>query len=119
MSKNRQQIFNEAYLGLASQGFVRSIAAETDLGAPLCMYRGFGGRKCAVGWCIPDSAYTEELEGIVTDNVLAAAGIDEDDRAFVADLQMVHDLSSQPTEMRRRLEDFARENGLTIPEGRK
>jgi hypothetical protein len=51
----QQELFNEVYRGLASQGFLQSLAP----GSTACRYRGDDGAKCAAGHLIPDEAYDE------------------------------------------------------------
>jgi hypothetical protein len=53
-----QEIFNIAYLGLASQGFKQSLSS----GKATCAYRGKGGLKCAIGHVIKDDALAIALD---------------------------------------------------------
>lgn len=55
-----QEVYDTAVAGMASQGF--QPAYNTDYGGPSCAYRGTEGRKCAIGWCIPDELYVSEME---------------------------------------------------------
>ncbi len=52
-----QDYFTRAVEGLASQGFAQS---KDGIGG--CSYRGTAGRRCALGWLIPDDAYTADME---------------------------------------------------------
>ena len=54
----KQEIFDAAVRGLASQGWQRSMSRDGR-----CMYRGAFGRRCAVGWCIDEDEYNPEMEG--------------------------------------------------------
>lgn len=117
----RQQIFNTAYHGLAAQGFERSF--QEDLLRPnkgRCQYRGDNGRRCALGYCIPDSLYSENLEGVtiykLPRHFLDKIGIRKKDIGFANNLQQVHDFSVNPSDLRFKLELFAAKYGLTIPE---
>lgn len=107
-----QSIFNTAYLGLASQGFEYSI---TGAG---CAYRGNAGRRCAVGWLIPDEIYESSIEGGAVDSlewVLSPLGLWRF-KGELSSLQHCHDRAASPADMRERLADFAARHGLTIPE---
>ena len=48
---NRQEFFNEAYLGLINQ-MKQSRHEDND---KICLYRGPNGLKCAIGHALPDS----------------------------------------------------------------
>lgn len=116
--RRRQEIFDAAYKGLASQGFVRSLA---EVG---CAYRGAEGRRCAIGFLIPDEKYSPELEGLTPEDIVVcrAADICEDDWMFAKDLQEAHDgpngdiEDDTPEEMKARLLSFAKLHNLTIPQ---
>lgn len=129
--EQKQDFFNRAVAGLASQGFKRSLG---DLG--LCVYRGEGeceGLKCALGWLIPDEKYDyNKMEGGRNfPAVLPAVGLDwyvfeegfgkvpQGDEAeamrFFADLQECHDDGAYPASMRSRLNEFGVTYGLAIP----
>lgn len=116
MSKTRQEIFDIAYRGLASQGFEKSVDGAGWY--PLCRYRGYNGRRCAIGWCIPDEKYNGDIEGTAADGdqVRRAAGIRKRDIKFAKDLQGIHDDSRYPFELKKALAEFALERRLTIPE---
>lgn len=107
--KTRQQIFDTAYRGLASQGFRKSAAKGR------CLYRGPNGRKCAIGWCIPDDVKFDEAT-YTLNKALDDAGISQDDDWFCCELQTVHDSARSPDDMKGSLADFADEYDLTIPE---
>ena len=119
-----QETFNQVYLGLKSQGFQKSRNQDQ------CAYRGEYGRKCAAGHLIPDEHYSPILEGgvIVNDldeisnrhqpafkvtKLIMALGHDV---SLASKLQNIHDLSYSPIDMMNRLEKFAKENNLQIPE---
>lgn len=52
-----RQIFDTVKTHLLTQ---RVRALDSD---GMCLYRGEGGKRCAVGCLIPDEAYSESLEG--------------------------------------------------------
>lgn len=125
MPLKRQEIFNTVYTGLRAQGFEPSIVMDDA-----CAYRGQEGRKCAIGFLIPDDRYSEDLEGC-NPWTLESAGyfsskfgkIDADpekkaeDVFFLNQLQSLHDSSViYKDSMRNDFEDFAKKNNLTIPE---
>jgi len=123
---NRQQIFDNVYLGLMSQGFRQSVVTfniDTPHTHQMCKYRGEGGLKCAVGWLIPDDMYDDELEdcGGIRYNppvidLLKLVGITEDQVEFLAELQRCHDINKDPREMQTMLNKIAECNNLTIPQ---
>jgi hypothetical protein len=109
--RSLQEIFNIAYLGLASQGFEKSIGVNVS-----CAYRGKGGTKCAIGYLISDEDYDETMEGetVVSKNIRRV--IDADVPIItLRDLQRCHDWSDNPENMKANLHDFAKLNSLTIP----
>lgn len=112
----KQEIFNAAVKGLASQGFKQ---AKTGLG---CAYRTVKGSRCAIGHLIKDRFYKPDLEGKtpeepdVFDAVYNSCGSLEDvSWGFLAELQECHDHAQTPAVMRAHLRDFAEENNLTLP----
>ncbi len=111
-----QDIFNRAYLGLASQHFERSMNADQTK----CMYRGECGRRCAIGWCIPDEDYTPTFETLAIRHAIDGSRALQErfaniDPNFLSLMQRAHD-GYLPSEMRERLEVLAANYGLTIPE---
>lgn len=115
--RTRQEIFNVAYRGLASQGFRQS------LGEYGCAYRGDNDSRCAIGWCIPDANYKEKFDRsnfgltVLHGDVQAAANISWTEEQFGRALQHVHDDHDEPKDLKAALEEFARKRELTIPEG--
>jgi hypothetical protein len=97
-----------------------------------CMYRGVGGRMCAVGVLIPPHAYRRMMEGEGVRqkqvyNTLFRAGIFETDHdtvpmptadqtklALLANLQNVHD-TANPTDWPYNLMELADRYQLTLP----
>ena len=109
----RQEMFNIAYKGLASQGFEHSLDRDG-----FCVYRGENGRRCAIGWLIPDERYYVELEGrsVYNISIPCAVGCDVNDAVFLSSLQCCHDRARSPFEMKEALRVFATNYSLTIPE---
>ena len=115
---NNQEVFNMAVRGLAWQGFRRSVSPSGR-----CQYRGGGGRKCAIGHCIPDEEYMPEMEGksissevMTTVRTRLFAGAD---LPFLAALQAAHDSPFSgvtPEDLRSTLSDVAKRYNLTWPE---
>ena len=113
----KQKLFNNGYLGLANQG-------EWSYGSQGCAYRGFDNCKCVIGFSILDEHYNNGLEGMSASSAsvkesLKKSGYDLPDHDFLKRMQNAcHD------NPRRELADFtleparqfAKENGLTIPE---
>lgn len=65
-----------------------------DIGASaLCAYRGHDGNRCAIGACINDADYSEDMEGKSTRShlVLKAAGIPVQFVEIARKLQELHD----------------------------
>lgn len=132
--KTRQELFTNAYLGFASQGWRRSVE-ETSYG---CVYRGPDGSRCAIGWNIDDadydpamencSVYCPTQEGWTADAIIKSkaialvAGVQEADWAFAADLQKIHDQCGadhpafEERYLKTAMEEFAIAHNLAIPD---
>jgi hypothetical protein len=118
----RQEMFDAAYRGLASQNWQQS----RDEGEfTMCLYRGPEGRKCAAGWLIPDNLYDPKMEGHRADSerIREAIGTTspEDTTSpeyteFLLCLQDIHDLNNGIPDMKVRLDQFAERAGFTIPQ---
>lgn len=112
----RQEMFDAAYIGLASQGFIRSMSNQG------CAYRGDEGRRCAIGWIMPDEAYSPDLEGLSPMNCEIEKALDlaSGDICFADELQEAHDGDAHegdtPEAMKERLESFAIKYNLTVPQ---
>ena len=87
-----QEMYDKVARHLLAQG-EKSIGCAAPGGNVCCMYRGRGGRSCAIGCLIPDEAYSEDLElaAVTNKEVQLAAGISEDQVCLASDLQYVHD----------------------------
>jgi len=117
---NRQEIFTKAYLGLASQGFIRAVDEDEQV----CAYRTENGLKCAIGHCISDELYSSDLEGETPcpsyeKQFRHALGLTTqltgEDLFFLSSLQDCHDSVDNPEEMKLNLEEFARGHSLEVP----
>lgn len=113
---NNQEVFNEVWNGLKSQGWQKS----SDRGS--YYYRHPNGRlKCAIGHLIPDEEYRPEFEGksahylMNSRQLKCLEGMDLD---FLECLQGLHDsiFKSSPAEMEEKFRNFAEIKELTIPE---
>ena len=108
-----QEIFNKAYLGLASQGFQQAV---DSMGA--CQYLDDHGLRCAVGHCLSNPPRHSDFNvySLIQNNPDAAkdlAGVSFD---FLADLQLCHDLGKTPVDMVELLKRFVARYYLTVPE---
>jgi len=90
-----QELFDTASVGLLRQGKKSELEAING-----CAYRGKGGRRCGVGFVIPDYYYEPDMEGrdagvLVTryPTLEQYWGVEEDgeSRYMLLDLQSVHD----------------------------
>lgn len=111
---DKQAIFNQAVKGLASQGFQRSLFKDGG-----CAYRGAEGRRCALGWCIPDERYDAAFEGQGPhdEGVLRMVGAQRASETidFLEALQDAHDYPRTPEDMKRDLIDVANRWHLALP----
>jgi len=110
-----QEIFDKAYLGLKSQGFIRSVSSGIS-----CVYRGPEGRKCAVGWLIPDEKYDPkfdtEIWGFQRIFKEIRISISQQQDFLIEELRFCHDSSRQPETMRNKLHTIAKDFNLKIPQ---
>lgn len=109
--RSLQEIFNIAYLGLASQGFEKSVGLTSS-----CAYRGKDNHKCAIGYCLSDEDYNEEMEGrtALSDIVYYALKTNVNPDTLV-EMQRCHDFSNDPTNRKEEFVSFAKHYRLTIP----
>jgi len=134
-----QGIFDTVYRGLLAQKFAseKYVSNEyTNTTRSVCAFRGSDGRKCAIGWLIPDDRYKPELEGnlAICPEVIEAMGLPIPETVYVNSpillaytLQRLHDNffprdSHKGDEYTARLEiwknemkTLARRSGLTVP----
>ena len=57
----------------------------------MCAYRGKDGRRCAVGWLIPDELYDPKMEGMVIDYPCVEAAVQGHSMPLLEELQSAHD----------------------------
>lgn len=111
MSLSKQEMFDRAYRGLASQRWAKSTNAMDG-----CVYAGRAGRRCAWGWV--DTSLERRHYGNVRDlhdeGIGVAADMGHDEIVFALELQSCHDQADD--NMRIDLERFAKLHNLTIPE---
>jgi hypothetical protein len=102
--------------GLAEQGFEQSIGWNGANTRFTCLYRGPGGKRCAIGHLIPDDKYAEEFDdgaGSHLGLVLRTCGVVYEN--FFDNLQIAHDRGTAPDVMRRNLRTVAAEHKLRLP----
>lgn len=111
-----QEAFDIAVAGLAAQNFEASVEAPRSK----CVFRGAGGKKCAIGHLIPDERYISKFEDTSLDTVLRASGITLEYN-FARTLQRAHDTASSPIivnkdTMKDNLRRVAKMFDLVLPE---
>ncbi len=84
MDKSPQAVFDKIVAHLRQQN-ARSISGVGD-----CMYRGEGGRMCAVGCLIPDDVYRPGLEGAL-DDIEFFNGWPDETYTLLGRMQIIHD----------------------------
>ena len=104
-----QTWFDTAARGLLAQG-----QRSRKLG--FCAYRGDDGKKCAIGFLIPDDRYEVgmELDGSVRINERVRRVLDitsERESAFLNHLQVIHDVD-HPNKWRGALMQLAKDYEL-------
>jgi len=113
----KQEIFNNAYIGLAKQGWQRAVASDRvtcrfrvkkrDTGVVLC---------CAIGHSIPDDKYKSTMEECGPKLALENAGVVLHKTVsdnWLRSLQDAHDTGH--SYLKENMESFAEINGLSIP----
>lgn len=108
----KQEAFDRVWRHFVIEGNPQSMGAD----GVTCRYRGENGARCAVGLFIPDSEYSESLEGCSLDLIeplppsLEALGM----RDLLRAMQWAHD-GSGPIALA--LRKVARDFDLAIPSG--
>lgn len=110
MKLTKQEMFNRAYRGLASQGFERCTSGEGKHG---CLYVDDNGRHCAWGWV--DTSLTKEVSGYIGSIGGIAATLGQKNKYFAARLQQAHDNAVTPEGVKNRLKQLAKEFDLKVP----
>lgn len=113
-----QDVFNTVYLGLRSQGFLKSITRLRGSGYG-CKLRGDLGFKCAMGYLIPDDRYLPSYESMCAGEpemkeFLTDLGYGEHLELITA-LQEAHDISVGGDNLEMKLVGVAQKFGLEIP----
>lgn len=114
-----QDMFNTAVAGLASQEFERSVTENKINASPSsCLYRGPNGLKCAIGHCLKDSeiVYDGDKQEYASATNLNAAAKYTVSHNSVRELQMAHDRSRKPADMRQALIEYAVNYNLVLPD---
>jgi len=113
----RQEWFDTSVRGLRAQGGP-SVCEVSGF----CVYRGPEGRKCAIGFLIPDEKYDilmEQCSPVNSDRVAGALGIDRtsSDARFLAEMQgCIHDgLKKDWSGFEQAVIDFAKAEVLEVP----
>lgn len=106
----KQEMFNKAYIGLASQGWKRCLERGS------CSYGNDLGHRCAWGWV--DTTLSGDIMGPVRDlrddGIGLAASLSDDQLEFAGDLQACHDEASDGT-LKDAFRRFARRHRLAVP----
>lgn len=108
----KQEMFNRAYIGLASQGFKQCIDA---LGS--CLYDDGLGHHCAWGWVDTSLGPLQRggVDGLCSARIGVAQSLRGSDIDFARELQHCHDCSRYPASMKSRLLVLANKWWLTVP----
>ena len=107
-----QQVFNQAYIHLITQG---KRAASPDLDVGGCAYLTNEGLKCAAGCFIAEDEYNPEFENNVWAVLVNDYGVTNKHYDIIVELQHIHD--SVPVALwKEKLAKIAEELDLTIPE---
>lgn len=118
----RQEVYDRVKSHLLKQ-MRRSVVQDNHRGDLICMYRGAGGRSCAIGCLIPDELYDPVIERVSVTaisedadrgerlkRILERSGVALDIE-FLNSLQIVHDCT-YPDEWKHELAIVAHEYGL-------
>lgn len=112
--RSTQELFDYITTNLLKQG-----EKSEDKKRFVCLFRDSNGRKCAVGWVIPDDLYSPELEILGTASNVANCffRIDQTVRhellnPIVAELQSIHDLGPAAN-WKQEFRKLANKKGLT------
>ena len=118
----KQEMFDRAYIGLASQGFEQ---CTTSLGT--CIYTSNDGSKhCAWGWVDPAAwaltavsvpSFGASLDSLISARIGIAADLYENGLYTLASaLQGAHDSANSADDMKVKFRQLAQDFNLTIPE---
>jgi hypothetical protein len=108
--KTLQEWFDAAYVGLASQGFERSLGPEDH-----CTYQSTIG-CCAIGWGLPEAfRLLADKKKLTVTEVLRDLGEDMSLCLALYAMQRIHDEACNPEEMKESLLEYAFDKKLTVP----
>ncbi len=117
----RQEMFDRAVRGLASQSWRQAVVTMPN-NVTRCAYRVVEtGDRCAWGWVDPDGPPAHHV-GAVSDlrraGIGIAAKLDSDMLSFASRLQECHDGAKEgkPDDMRYRFIEFAEDEDLVWPD---
>lgn len=123
MAIDLQEIFNRAYRGLASQGFLQAFDEKLGKDGSPVNFDPSTGRRSALAWCMDEHgiAAVSNFDVPSSDIYLMALGLDTStvshrERCALLDIDLAHLLGVTPEIMRRRMHDAARWHNLTIPD---
>lgn len=108
----KQEMFDKAVRGLASQGWKRCRNPIVDQ----CVYSNDQGMHCAWGWV--DESLKGELGGIMelrNEEIGLASSMDDDLAYFAVSMQKGHDNGFRPYSMLLRFRSICDENHLIWP----
>lgn len=112
-----QEMFDKAYIGLASQEFKKCLGSWTVESKGICVYSDGNGKHCAWGWV--DMSLDKNVIGLVNDlknwRIGIAATLDEEQLDFASKLQIAHDKSDNQQDMKNNLKKLADEYKLLVP----
>lgn len=108
-----QEMFDKAYIGLASQGFEQCYDELEDA----CVYSDGKGNHCAWGWVDPSIGETQSgnVEELNRHQIGIAGTLNEEQLNFAGDLQGAHDIADDSQDMKKLLNDVAKRYNLSIP----
>lgn len=111
MKLTKQEMFDRAYRGLASQWWKRAF------GPSGCVYQTDDGRRCAWGWVDMslDRSHRGGVERLRDRKVGLAGELPDDLFQFADELQVCHDACCN-VDLHDHFDRLASDHGLTIPE---
>lgn len=114
----KQEIFDNAYRGLAAQGWRKGASETQDCRFRIRDRNSGEVLKCAIGHSIPDDKYKSSMERFGPQFALEMAGIklaDDVTVDWLQELQNEHDGSLGSDSLQQNLKDFARQHKLKVP----
>lgn len=100
-----REIFDKVKAHLVQQN--KKSMDSNSPGNAVCAYRGINGASCAVGCLIPDSLYTEQIEGITIRSILNTTCLIEDQKKLKEVLiESVGELTHAKMDLLKDLQDL-------------